>query len=88
MTPQEVINQLRDLIKDRKSLMTGDYEHDEILCADIEALNIAVEALEKANARKVIAHTVHEDAKIGARIIHKGTVDWAIDWGDKVMECD
>lgn len=35
MTPQEAINQLNDLIDERKSLISGDKDYDEIFQDDI-----------------------------------------------------
>lgn len=46
LTVEETIDQLQDLIKDRESFMVGDYDKD-IYDMDKEALQIAIEALEK-----------------------------------------
>lgn len=43
----EVINQLEDLIGDRKAFISGDEEYDKILVKDIEALEYAVGVLRK-----------------------------------------
>lgn len=52
MTIQEAIEQLNSLIRDRQSFIDND-EHDSIYISDIEALNIAQEALEKQIPRKL-----------------------------------
>ena len=44
MNREEVIEQLKDLIKDRKSFMVGDYEP--VYEQDIQALDLAIKALE------------------------------------------
>lgn len=45
MTNEQIINQLLELIDDRKSLMDNDPEHDEIYIKDINALKAAIEFL-------------------------------------------
>lgn len=44
---QKAIYQLEDLIRDRKSFLDGDEEHDEVFKADIEALRYAINKLTK-----------------------------------------
>lgn len=52
MTIKEAREQLKDLIRDRRSFIVGD--DDEIYRKDIEALEKALEVLEKQMPRKVI----------------------------------
>lgn len=52
MTFEEAKNQLEELIQDRKSFICGG--DDEIYKADIEALQTAMQALEKRTPRKPI----------------------------------
>ncbi len=47
MTHHEAVAQLKDLIRDLKSLLDGDSEHDDIILRDIEALMIAVYVMER-----------------------------------------
>jgi hypothetical protein len=47
MTHKEAADQLRDLIQDRRSLMT-DEEHSDIYKRDIEALQFGIDAIEQA----------------------------------------
>lgn len=61
MTPQEAINQLDDLIKDRQSLMSSDEDYDEIYCNDIEALEIAKKVLEKQVPRRFEKYTYYPE---------------------------
>lgn len=46
MTDKEKIAQLKDLIRDRKTFLTGEPEEDEIFLNDIEALEWAIGKLE------------------------------------------
>ena len=41
----QIISQLADLIKDRRSFLHGDKEYDEIFLKDIEALEFAIKIL-------------------------------------------
>lgn len=52
MTPQEAINNLNDLIDERKSLISGDKDYDEIFQDDIKSLETAKQALEKQIPKK------------------------------------
>lgn len=45
MNKKEVLNQLHDLVEDRKSCLDGDEDHDEIFKADIEALETAIRVI-------------------------------------------
>lgn len=47
MTHKEAVEQLRDLIQDRRSLMT-DEEYSDIYERDIEALQLGIKAIEQA----------------------------------------
>ena len=53
MTIEEAREQLKDLIRDRESFIVGDND-EEIYRKDIEALEKALEILEKQMPRKVI----------------------------------
>lgn len=46
MTIKEAISQLEDLRKDRQSFRTGRPDDDEILNADIEAIDVALEQMQ------------------------------------------
>ena len=52
MTIEEAKNQLEELIQDRKSFICGG-DDDEIYKKDIEALQMAIQALEKQVPKKV-----------------------------------
>ena len=52
MNKQEAVLQLKDLIKDRKSLWMNDKEMGAVYQADIDALEYAVRALEERTAVK------------------------------------
>lgn len=54
MDLKEVISQLQDLIRDRESLLTKDIENDNIFLKDKQALEIAIELLQKNNQREYI----------------------------------
>lgn len=43
--------QLRDLIEDRKSFISGDEEHDEVFKKDIKALEMAIDLIERSYKR-------------------------------------
>ena len=58
MTNEEAKSQLEDLIQDRKSFICGG--DDEIYKADIEALQTAMQALEKQIPRKPIRLLYYE----------------------------
>lgn len=45
MTKDEVISQLKELLEDRKSFLSGDEEDNKIYRADIEALEKSIEWL-------------------------------------------
>lgn len=47
MTRKEAINQLEELIGDRKSFISGDVDFNDIYKKDIEALEIVISALKK-----------------------------------------
>lgn len=49
LTDEEMISQLEDIIRDRKSFLEGDEEHDEIYKKDLEALEKAIEELRAKN---------------------------------------
>lgn len=46
MTIKQIINQLRKLLDDRKSLINNDSKHDDIYIKDINALECAISAVE------------------------------------------
>lgn len=71
MTPQETINQLKDLIDERKSLMSGDKDYDEIWQDDIKSLELAKEAFEKQIPKKV---DKSNGTKVKAADLDNGTV--------------
>ena len=48
-TDEEIISQLEDIIRDRKSFLEGNEEHDKIYLKDIEALERAIEELRAKN---------------------------------------
>ncbi|MPN41361.1 hypothetical protein SDC9_188906 [bioreactor metagenome] len=50
MNRKEVINQLKELIEDRKSFMVGDY--DEVYDKDVQALECAIEELEESTCQR------------------------------------
>lgn len=52
MTNKEKIAQLKDLIKDRKTFLTGDPQFDEIFLADIEALEWAINKITVKRSKK------------------------------------
>lgn len=52
MTNKERIDQLKDLIDDRKSFLTGDPQFDEIYLRDIEALEWSVSELGQGDCGK------------------------------------
>ena len=52
MTNKEAIIQLKDLIQGRKSFLSDDEESNEIYCKDINALNMAIQALKKQIPKK------------------------------------
>ena len=58
MTIEEAREQLKDLIRDRESFIVGDND-EEIYRKDIEALEKALEILEKQMPRKVIRSIYH-----------------------------
>lgn len=64
MTTQEAIKQLKDLIEDRMSLLTGDEEHDEVFLADMLALHIATSALEKQIPIEVKRYGVEDEYNV------------------------
>ena len=55
MNRKEVINQLKELIEDRKSFMVGDY--DEVYDKDVQALEHAIKEL---TAQEVPVHQTAE----------------------------
>ncbi len=52
MTKEEAYNQLKDLIEDRKSFLSGDNKADDLFLKDIESIKIALEIIEKINEIK------------------------------------
>jgi len=50
---EKTIAQLKDLIHDRESLLSGNAEYDDVFDEDIKALKIAVRVLSKANSRHI-----------------------------------
>ena len=47
MTKGEMLYQLRDLKEDRKSMLCGDNDFDDIIKLDIEALEMAIDLIER-----------------------------------------
>lgn len=47
MTKGEMLYQLRDLKEDRKSMLCGDNDFDDITKLDIEALEMAIDLIER-----------------------------------------
>lgn len=72
MNRKEVINQLKELIEDRKSFMVGDY--DEVYDKDVQALEHAIKALERA-APEVPAQEQYVTLKIDGLEIAKVVID-------------
>lgn len=52
MTDEEVISQLKDLIRDRQSFVAEDIDHNEVWLRDIEALKSAVESFVRQVPKK------------------------------------
>jgi hypothetical protein len=50
-TDEEIISQIEDIIRDRKSFLEGNEEHDKIYLKDIEALERAIEELRAGSER-------------------------------------
>ena len=48
MTKDEMLYQLRDLIEDRESTLCGDNDFDDITKLDIEALEMAIDLIERS----------------------------------------
>lgn len=63
MKTVQVIEQLKDLIEDRKSFLDENGVGDEVFRADIEALEIAIEALEKQIPMKVTGYKTKVKAR-------------------------
>ena len=91
MTFEEAKNQLEELMQDRKSFICGG--DDEIYKADIEALQTAMQALEKQIPRKPIEKSpwVYHCPRCDSRTIEDAIIKkfkfcpdcgQALDWGD------
>lgn len=52
---EKTIYQLKDLIHDRESLLSGNAEYDDVFNEDIKALRVAVRVLSKADSRHINA---------------------------------
>lgn len=70
MNRKEVINQLKELIEDRKSFMVGDY--DEVYDKDVQALEHAIKEL---TAQEVPVQEQYVTVKIDSKEIAKVVID-------------
>lgn len=70
MNRKEVINQLKELIEDRKSFMVGDY--DEVYDKDVQALEHAIKEL---TAQEVPVQEQYVTVKIDSKEITKVVID-------------
>lgn len=95
MELEEAKEQLKDLINDRKSFLSGDAEHDEIYLKDIEALEIAIAELhaiqnlldEKNDEIDRLQKENEELKDIDLTIVHlKGVCDEKERWRNKIRE--
>lgn len=86
MTIDEIMKQLRELLDDRRSFLTGDKDHDEIYLKDIKALGIVLNGLDYHKSLKRSFETLVQQfarVRVFCTMLNIPIPEWAMSDTDK-----